>query len=353
MQRAEDLKKELEELSRKILSLNPAEKSYREAVRRIRKISPPAEKYDKLLALRKQLRDAQELKAADDRELAELAESEAGEIAGIIEKCQSELEDLLRGLEKKEGDDVRGVIVEIRAGAGGDEAALFAGDLFNMYFHFAERKGWSIEVIDSSQSEFGGFKEIIFGVEGENAWSMMKFEGGVHRVQRIPETESGGRLHTSTVTVAVLPEASGEEEIEVDPGDLRIDTYRSSGAGGQHVNVTDSAVRITHIPSGVVVQCQDERSQHKNRAKAMRVLKARLLEVEREKRRQETAMDRSRQVKTGDRSQKIRTYNYPQNRLTDHRINFSLHKLDSVLKGDLDQLVSALSEGVPEHCENG
>lgn len=345
IKRVEDLKGELEELSRKIININPGDEAYRDAARRISRISPAAAKYDERVRVEKQLREDEEIMASsDDEELSAIAGEEAEELSKKLEEIDSDIASLLKELDNSGEESVRGAIVEIRAGAGGDEAALFAGDLFNMYFHFAEHKGWKLDVIDSHAPEMGGFKEIVFGLEGNRVWELMKFEGGVHRVQRIPATESSGRLHTSTVTVAVLPESSDEAEINIDPGDLRVDTYRASGAGGQHVNVTDSAVRITHVPTGVVVQCQDERSQHKNRTKAMRVLKARLLEHEREQREQETARDRSEQVKGGDRSQKIRTYNFPQNRLTDHRINFSLHKLDSVMKGDMDQLFSALVE---------
>ncbi len=347
IKKAEDLKKELDELSRKIISINPGAKDYRDAARRIRRISPVAGKYDERIGIEKRLREDEEIIAeTNDKELSAMAREESDELSKKLEEIDADIASLLKDLDKPEEESVKGVIVEIRAGAGGDEASLFAGDLFNMYFHFAENKGWKLEVIDSHESEMGGFKEIVFGLEGEKVWELMRLEGGVHRVQRVPATESSGRLHTSTVTVAVLPESAEEEEIAIDPGDLRIDTYRSSGAGGQHVNVTDSAVRITHIPTGAVVQCQDERSQHKNRAKAMRVLKARLSELEREQKAKDTAHDRSRQVKGGDRSQKIRTYNFPQNRLTDHRINFSLHKLDSVLKGNMDELFEALSEGL-------
>ena len=241
----------------------------------------------------------------------------------------------------KDPNDNRNVIVEIRAGAGGEEASLFAAVLFRMYMRYAERKGWTTEMLSSSETGLGGFKEVIFRIEGEGAYSLLKYESGVHRVQRVPVTEASGRIHTSTATVAVLPEAE-EVDVHINPDDLRIDTFRASGAGGQYVNMTDSAVRITHLPTGIVVTCQDERSQLKNRVKAMQLLRAKLYEMELKKQEDELAAERKGQIGTAERSERIRTYNYPQNRVTDHRIGLTLYKLDQILDGDLDELIEAL-----------
>ena len=270
----------------------------------------------------------------------------AEEVAGLTERRSLLEASLRRHLIPRDPRDEANIYLEIRAGTGGDEAALFAGDLFRMYSRYAEQQGWSVEILSSSEGEHGGYKEIISRIEGHGAYSRLKFESGAHRVQRVPETESQGRIHTSACTVAVLPEAEAVEDVEVNTADLRVDTYRASGAGGQHVNKTDSAVRLTHLPTGIVVECQDERSQHKNRARAMSLLKARLLDEAQEKQVTEQARTRRLLVGSGDRSERIRTYNFPQGRVTDHRINLTLYKLDDILAGNLDAVVEPL---ISEH----
>lgn len=295
-------------------------------------------KYREFQTLEEQIAQAEALAHDSDSEIAELARSEIAELEERREKLLNELRLLLL---PKDPLDEKNIIVEIRAGTGGEEAALFAADLFRMYTKYAESKGWKIELLSSNVTGLDGFKEVIFGIEGDHVYSRMKFEAGTHRVQRVPETEAQGRIHTSAATVAVLPEAE-EVEIEIKPEDLKIDVFRSSGPGGQSVNTTDSAVRVTHLPTGLVVTCQDEKSQHKNKAKALKVLRARLLEIESQRQQRELAETRRKMVGSGDRSERIRTYNFPQNRVTDHRINLTLYSLDRIMDGELDPLIDAL-----------
>lgn len=302
-------------------------------------LDPVANCYQLYLEAQENLVSLQELIAGEDKELALMAEEE-------IEAAKKQIEELDEQLQwhliPKDPDDERNIYLEVRAGTGGDEAAIFAGDLYRMYSRYAETQGWQMELISANHGEHGGYKEIIARISGSAVYSQLKFESGAHRVQRVPETESQGRVHTSACTVAIMPEIDEIDDIQINADDLRIDTYRSSGAGGQHVNKTDSAIRITHIPTGVVVECQDERSQHKNRAKAMTLLKTRLLDAEQSKQKKEQAQTRKSLVGTGDRSERIRTYNFPQGRLTDHRINLTIYQLNDVMEGNISLVIDSL-----------
>ena len=319
-------------------SLINDQKLYTEMAREHRRLSPIVEKSNQFISVSNQLNDDIEILKSDDNDLKEIAKSEIEELNKELEKLEKELKILL--LPHDPTDD-KNTIIEIRAGTGGDEAALFASDLYRMYTRFAERNSWKCSVMESNTIGIGGFKEIIFSVEGDGVYGLMKFESGVHRVQRVPKTETSGRVHTSAATVAVLPEAQ-EADIEVLDSDLKIDTYRASGAGGQHVNKTESAIRITHIPTGVVVTCQDETSQHKNKAAALKVLRSRLLAAQKEKIAKERATARKNMVSTGDRSAKIRTYNFPQGRITDHRINFTEYNLEAIMDGQISSVIENL-----------
>lgn len=313
---------------------------YTKLMKELKQITPVVEKYREYNQAKAAFEEARELAAdgSQDREFRDMAQEEMETAREDMERCAEELKVLL--LPRDPNDD-KNVIVEIRGGAGGEESSLFAGVLYRMYSMYAETRRWKTEILSANETGLGGFKEVSFMIEGEGAYSRFKFESGVHRVQRVPETESQGRIHTSTVTVAVLPEAE-DVDIDINPADLQIDTFRSSGAGGQHINKTESAIRITHLPTGTVVECQDERSQHKNKDKAMKILRSRILEAERAKQEESIAGARKLQVGTGDRSERIRTYNYPQGRVSDHRIGLTLYKIDAILNGDLDELLDAL-----------
>jgi len=307
----------------------------------------PSRRYLRVLD---QLRQARELASGeDDDEMAELAAEEVRELEGELDRLEEELRELLL---PRDPLDNRPAVVEVRAGTGGDEAGLFAADLYRMYSRFADERGWKIELISTSEGSLGGLKEVVFVVRGRDAYGFLRYESGVHRVQRVPVTESSGRIHTSAASVAVLPEAE-DVDVEIDASDLKIDVFRSSGPGGQSVNTTDSAVRITHVPTGLVVSCQDEKSQHKNKAKALKVLRSRLLDAQVARQEADRARERRLQVGTGDRSAKIRTYNFPQNRVTDHRIGLTLHRLENILAGDLQEVVDALrAAGLRERLEH-
>jgi peptide chain release factor 1 len=310
---------------------------FRRLSREHAEIAPIVALYGDYRAAEADLATAQEMLAdAGSRDFAQ------GEIEAARERMARLETDLQKALLPRDPNDDRNIFLEIRAGTGGDESGLFAGDLFRMYTRYAERNGWQVELVSESPSDLGGYREVIARIVGQGAYSKMKFESGAHRVQRVPETEAQGRIHTSACTVAVLPEADPIADIQISPTDIRIDTFRASGAGGQHVNKTDSAVRITHLPSGIVVECQDDRSQHRNRERAMAVLASRLLDRERRARAEKEARERKALVGTGDRSERIRTYNFPQGRVTDHRINLTLYRIDAIMDGDLDELTSAL-----------
>ena len=304
-------------------------------------LEPIMRLWQQYLATEQTIAEAREMISDGDADMRAMAEDEIRAAESEQEQLQSTLQRLL--LPKDPNDD-RNIFLEVRAGTGGQEAGLFAGDLLRMYTRFAEARGWQVEIMSAHESDAGGFREVIARVLGKGAYSQLKFESGVHRVQRVPATESQGRIHTSACTVAIMPEAEEVDDIDINPNDLRIDTFRSSGAGGQHVNTTDSAIRITHLPTGIVVECQDERSQHKNKARALSLLSARLLEAEIEQQRSERAADRKLQVGSGDRSERIRTYNFPQGRVTDHRIGLTLYDLESIIEGDLDPVVGPLLE---------
>ena len=295
--------------------------------------------YERCCRIREEIAGSQELLKDPDAEVREMANAEVSELETELTEIEEQLKLMLL---PKDPNDQRNVVLEIRAGTGGDEAALFSGDLFRMYCRYADRQGWKVEFLSTAESEAGGYKEVIALVSGKGVFSRFKYESGTHRVQRVPETETQGRIHTSACTVAVMPEAD-DVEVDIDPSDLRIDLYRASGAGGQHVNKTESAVRITHVPTGVVVACQDEKSQHKNKAKAMKVLQSRILDAMQAEQHAKMAADRKSQVGSGDRSERIRTYNFPQGRCTDHRVNLTLYKLEAIMQGDLDEIVDTLT----------
>ena len=341
-------KAQLEDLDKRISSPEVMSdmKKYKELMVERSHIAPIVEKLEQMAALEENKRQAEEMLKESDSDLVEMAKEEISETEKKLEKAEKEVKMLLIPPDPLDG---KNIIMEIRAGTGGDEAALFAADIYRMYSHYAESKRWKKEVMNSNETGIGGLKEIVFSITGKDVYASLRYESGVHRVQRVPETESGGRIHTSAITVAVLPEAE-ETDIEIKPEDLKVDVMRAGGPGGQCVNTTDSAVRLTHLPTGLVVICQDEKSQIKNKAKALRVLRSRLYEMEEEKKRKERSEQRKSQVGTGDRSERIRTYNFPQGRVTDHRINLTLYKLDAIMNGELDDLIEPLKIAAGEEA---
>ncbi len=342
-QRLQKLSDRFEEVGRLLASeeLAGGSRQFRDLSMEYSRLQPLAKRLQRYHDLERDLHAARDLQEDADAGMRALGSEEVVRLTGELEAEELELRRLLLPRDPR---DERSIFLEVRAGTGGDEAAIFAGDLYRMYARYAESKGFSAEVLSESPGEHGGFREIISRIAGKGAFSRLKFESGTHRVQRVPATEAQGRIHTSACTVAILPELDEVDEVAINPADLRIDTYRSSGAGGQHVNKTDSAVRITHLPSGIVVECQDERSQHKNRSRAMALLRARLLAAEQEKQQTAQAQSRRLQVGSGDRSERIRTYNFPQGRVTDHRINLTLYRLPQIMDGDLDELIDALQQ---------
>ena len=339
LQKLETMVERRDEIARELSSpevLGNTDK-FRRLSQEYAQLGPLAETFTRYSGVLKEIAGLEELRG--DAEMRAMAEAELPELQQRAQQLEAELQGFLVPKDPLDGNNV---FLEIRAGTGGDEAAIFAGDLFRMYSRYAELQGWTVEVLSENEGEHGGYREIISRIEGFGAYSRLKFESGAHRVQRVPETEAQGRIHTSAATVAVLPELEETQAIDINPADLKIDTYRSSGAGGQHVNKTESAIRITHIPSGVVVECQEERSQHKNRAKAMSLLGSRLLDAQRHKEDSERAATRKKLVGSGDRSERIRTYNFPQGRVTDHRINLTLYQLDRIIQGDVDSIIQPL-----------
>src|ERR1700686_2795498 len=339
----EKLDERYEEISRLLSDAGviSRQNQFRELSMEYSRLGPVVERYRRFVALERDLGFARELAYDKDSAIQAMGEEELSDLAPRIAAEELELQRLLV---PKDPQDDSNIFLEVRAGTGGDEAAIFAGDLFRMYTRYAESKGWGVETLSESPGEHGGYKEIISRVIGRGAYSLLKFESGTHRVQRVPATEAQGRIHTSACTVAILPELEEVEAVELNPADLRIDTFRASGAGGQHVNKTDSAIRITHLPTGLVVECQDERSQHKNRSRALSVLASRLLDRERQERQKKEAATRKSLIGSGDRSERIRTYNFPQGRVTDHRINLTLYKIDAIMDGDLFELTQALAQ---------